>query len=143
MSWKLKTAELTQEQFDDRDEMMRPFLRVGFRSEYTGRSVEEISRGDIVRYEGLELDTLRELVEKGYADPMDRQNSAPNIKEFIELMQANPGLTAHGYVVSRQRDDARISIEGVEGPLRPECLHMLSRADEIEYDGETVYCWYD
>ena len=133
MNWKLKTAELTKEQFDDRDRIMSRFIRGGYAT----------FRGGVKHYSGLDLDTLRILVDKGYADPNDGQNSAPTIKEIMEIMAANPGLTAHGYYVSRERDDARISIEGVEGPLKPEFLQTFAHADDLQYDGEHIYCWFD
>ena len=133
MNWKLKTAELTEEQFDDRDRIMCRFIK-GDRAEFWG---------GVEHYSGLDVHTLMELVDKGYADEKDAQNSAPTIREIMIAMLGNPGLTAHGYWVSRERDDARISVEGVEGPLKPEFLPMFKHADDLQYDGETIYCWFD
>jgi len=133
MSWKLKTAELTEEQFNERDRIMCRYMSGGYAEFF----------GGVEHYTGLDLATLKLLIEKGYADPKDQQNCAPSIGEIVKVMERNPGLTAHGYWVSRERDDARISVEGVEGPLKPEFLPMFKHADDLQYDGETIYCWFD
>lgn len=133
MTWKLKTAELTEEQFNDRDRIMAKFMK-GSYAEFLG---------GIEYFRGLDVDTLKELVDKGYADPEDAQNSAPTIREIMAAMDANPELTAHGYWVSRDRGDARISIEGVEGTIDPGYVGIFRHADDFEYDGSYIYCWFD
>jgi len=133
--WKLKTAELTEEQFDDRDKMMEPFFITG--------PTDDDWFGGVRHYSDLDAATLKQLIAKGYADPEERQNRAPSIGEILEVIDRCPELTAHGYVVSRDRDDARISIEGVEGNCPLDDALFFREADEFSYQNGEFYCWYD
>lgn len=62
--------------------------------------------------------TGRELLDQNYLAPDDRQNAAPTAEELVEftedLLEQHPdcGVGLIGYVVSPERSDARISIEG-------------------------------
>ena len=134
--WKMKTAELTEDQFDERDAIMSKYRRM--EAPFNGSFC-----GGVCYYTDLDLKTLELLVEKGYADPEERQNSAPSIGEIMDVMRRNPGLTAHGYYVTRERDDARISVEGVAGIIDPNDLGIFRGADEFDYDGKDFYCWFD
>lgn len=137
MDYRLETAKLTEEQFDERDSIMDAFVPERYKA--YGWS------GGVKPYQGLDLKTLKMLVEKGYASSNERQNAAPSIKGFMEIMERNPDLKAHGYFVERTRDDARISVEGVEGKCAPEDARKFKRADDYTYSSKTgeLYCWYD
>ena len=130
--WKLKTAELTTEQFDDRDSIMEPYL-----------SVVRGWSGGVCHFDGLDADTLQLLIDKGYADPEERQNIAPTIGEILEVMRAEPELRAHGYLVSRERGDARVSVEGVEGRCELDNALKFRLADEFTFDNGDFFCWFD
>lgn len=135
MTWKLKTAGLTQEQFDERDRIVKAFVPDRYR--------EFGWTGGVMHYENMDVETLKQLIEKGYADPNDRQNCAPCIKDFVALMEKYPTLKAHGYVVERERNDARISVEGVEGECPSEVSKMFKDADDCIYENGQLYVWYD
>lgn len=105
--------------------------------------------GGIRRFEGLTVDQLTELEEYGFLYLDDAQNYAPSVGEFIEFMKKFPEFTAHGYAVSVERSDYRVSIEGVEkhGEATPEELEafedLFSDADEFTATSEGLRCWYD
>ena len=100
----MHNSEFTPEQDAERHELL---------------GLDPTHNSDIMRFEGITLETLKELVEKGFADADAQQNDAPTIGEFIEWMEqqlqiGNDTITAHGYIVTNKRSDRRISIEGLE-----------------------------
>ena len=104
--------------------------------------------GGIARFEGLDVETLKWLLEHNFADPDETQNDSPTIEEFLDFMERHPEFTAHGYAVTDKRDDYRISIEGVETNETPadretifDFMGWFRFADELQLD--PPYCWYD
>lgn len=105
--------------------------------------------GGIERFSGLDVGRLDALLAAGHADPYERHNEAPSIAEFREFLAAHPRFTAHGYAVGPQRDDYRLSIEGVE--LRRNATSselsafkkVFSGADELVMREGKLFCWYD
>jgi hypothetical protein len=69
-------------------------------------------------FRGLPLTVLNKMMEEGLADPAERQDDSPPIREIVDWLQNHPLFTVHGYIKvgGLQR---KISIEGVEhkGPL--------------------------
>jgi hypothetical protein len=67
-------------------------------------------------------------------------------------MQNYPEVRAHGYVVSPDRDDYRVTIEGLECPefkltedsfgLYINFVKLCRHADELEINSE-LYSWWD
>jgi hypothetical protein len=116
-----------------------------------GRVVQwgEEGLGGIEHFRGVGVDTLLALVARNYADPADSQNESPTLGEFIRFMEKYPQVTAHGYAVSPQRADYRVTVEGLEyaGPvgaeLRREFEAMNAGADEYVCEGGQLFCWYD
>jgi len=114
-------------------------------------------KGGIASFEEMTVQTLKNLIALGYADPESTQNDSPTIAEFVKLMErhtdANSFLGAHGYVVSFERDDYRVSVEGVEGTVQHtegllDVLAICKSADEFEVEsdfnvGFTVRAWWD
>ena len=91
---------------------------------------------DIQYVEGVSAETLATLVEEGFANPDMTQNSSPSIGQFLSYMKAHPKVTAHGYIVSRGRSDARVSIEGLhsnadDAEEQIEFLEWNRGADEL------------
>ncbi len=84
---------------------------------------KDTGMGGVVRFEDIGVATIRELIAKGYLDPKEQQNDAPNIEEILSFMQANPMVLACGYLVANDREDRRISIEE---------LRLLPRATQAE-----------
>jgi len=73
---------------------------------------------DLMGFEGLPLNVLKDLIDNKFAFEDERQNSSPSIGDFIEMMKEYPILKAHGYIISPRRDDYRLSLEG---------LHILNK----------------
>ncbi len=116
------------------------------------RDKEPPYMGGCAWYKNLDAPTLRQMIALGYADPEETQNESPEISEFADLLEQHPGLTAHGYVVSFERDDYRMSVEGVEGIIHGtepliELLIKYRFADEFEIEstngGFNVRLWWD
>ena len=69
---------------------------------------------DLIRVD-LTPASLAAAVREVYADPKERQNGSPSIAEFLAFAKRTGfRLAFEGYVVSPDRDDARISVEGVQ-----------------------------
>ena len=71
-------------------------------------------RGGVMDFEGMEVSTLKKLVDMRYADPEEAQNDSPTIEEFIRWMETYDGYVVNGYVVTDKRSDYRVSIESIE-----------------------------
>lgn len=100
--------------------------------------------GGTRRFTGLTVDGMEMLVSYGYLDPKENQNDSPTTEQYLEFMKKNPGFLATGYVVSEDRSDSRITIEGLEGRGDTEAFtEMFENADEFEVDGNYGRCWYD
>ena len=105
--------------------------------------------GGCYRFEGLTLDQLNLLLDEGFIDPEERQNDAPTTIEFKSFLEAYPDATIHGYIISPNRDDYRISIEGAEynGDVSKEMMidfiEMFRFADDFTVSDNCLYCWFD
>jgi hypothetical protein len=103
-----------------------------------------------IRYFEISPVKLANLVQLGFADPHDAQNSAPSIEEFIEFFneQFSKEWYVHGYAVSPERDDYRVSVEGCGKHGEPtqeeicDFVLLFRHADELQV-GDCLYCWYD
>jgi len=99
-------------------------------------------------FANLDANTLEKMIELGFADPEEKQNEAPTIGEFLEWMKVNPSYKAHGYVVCVERNDYRLSVEGVDGcgkdweEVRRFQL-MFQDADEFDIEENYQRAWYD
>lgn len=123
------------------------------RDEILGFSMEPVpwdrALGGIRAFENLRLEGLEALFEESFIDPEDAQNSAPPAQVFLEFMRQHPEALAHGYAVSPQRDDYRVTIEGLRVPnehvtrdLLADFVYLCKDADDLylEYD---LYSWWD
>jgi len=105
--------------------------------------------GGIARFENLSLSQLKELIDNNFIDLEDCQNSSPSVGEFYEFMKSNPKFTAHGYAVSHERSDYRVSIEGVScnKPYTKKELadfvHLCRRVDDLVIEDKKLYSWWD
>jgi hypothetical protein len=109
--------------------------------------VEE--NGGVEHFRDLSVATLKELIARNFADPDERQNDSPSIGQFLQFLEKYPHVKAHGYAVSPNREDYRVSLEGVEydGPVSAELYRdfraLSSSADDFVCTHERLYCWYD
>lgn len=110
--------------------------------------------GGVARIPSMNYETVKELVDKGFLDLSESQNLAPTTKVFMDfvLSHGKDNWIFHGYAVSPERTDCRVTIEGIEstGPLTSkdliDFLMMFRRADELDADDNkdgSAYCWYD
>lgn len=110
---------------------------------------EAYKLGGIRRFENLTLEQFKLLYDEKFIDPEDCQNSAPSAEDFINFMQENPQFTAHGYAVSPERNDYRVTIEGLDldGETSEETkfnfVHFARHADEFTYEQHRLRCWWD
>lgn len=103
----------------------------------------------MVRFDRLDKEDARKLMELGFLDPDDCQNDSPTAKEFLEFAENHgEGWILHGYVISPERDDCRVTIEGLccEMELTKEELvdfvQLCRFADNFDIENG-AYCWYD
>lgn len=111
---------------------------------------DKIGAGGTQSYEGLTPAKLQQLVDEGFAELDERQNDAPSIGEFLEFVTDCPNIeiTFHGYVVSADRADYRVSVEGFDAKAKTKdelvALTQFGRhADEFDIDDNGVYAWWD
>ena len=105
--------------------------------------------GGIRRFENLNLEKLKKLVDLKFVDVEEYQNDSPTIREFIKFMEKYPDYSAMGYVVSIERSDYRFSLDGIEkkigaasGTEKNEFKKLFGDADEFESNSE-MYAWFD
>lgn len=104
--------------------------------------------GGCARFVGMTYKTLQKLVDKGYADPEDNTNGSTTLGEYLEFMKEHPRFKAHGYVISNDRDDRRITVEGLEAK-RVTIKEMVAFTDldrmADEFEATQLYCrsWWD
>lgn len=110
---------------------------------------EMLFKGDVQRYSDLAPGMARLLVELGAIDRHESQNNSPSFGDLIDLAEEF-GLTLHGYRVPPERDDERISCEGLAGTVsRGKAIALLLSAvrdaDDLQYDENTgeFFCWWD
>lgn len=106
--------------------------------------------GGVRHFNGLTLEQLDQLLKKRYILPDERQNNSPTVQEICEFMKRYTGYTAIGYAVSPQREDCRVTLEGIEKPFpitnEEEFLHfrhLFRWADELVIANNYTRCWYD
>lgn len=105
--------------------------------------------GGIRHFENLDADTLKQLLDEGFIEPEEVQNYSPTTMEFYEFISAHPNFTAHGYAVSPNRDDYRITLEGIEchescdAKTMREFIELCRFADELSMNDEYMYAWWD
>lgn len=122
--------------------------------------LEKQERAGIAQFDGLSFEAANELIHLGAADPEDRQNDAPTFAELVAIAEVGgTGLKLHGYRVSADRDDERITAEGLIGlvdrTVQAEVLKRLGRPDVLSLCKTTdpwhgscaqfghLYAWWD
>jgi hypothetical protein len=123
--------------FELRDELLRPYV------------LDDGTRGGISRFKGVPLNVLEKLIFHGFVH-LGKWNSCPGVQDlFLPFLLRHPDFTAHGYAVSKERQDSRISIEGIEcnAPMIIEAVidfaNTFRGADEFILSSSRARCWYD
>lgn len=132
---------MSMEQANEREQMI-------FHEDYDERNYH----GGIRSFEKMDLLTAANLLQKGYLSLEEQQNNSPTVGEILEFCtthELSKNWTLHGYAVSRDRADIRVSIEGIDGtgPFSVDTIIAFSQlfhdADEFNLNTYSAYCWYD
>lgn len=107
--------------------------------------------GGIRRFDGLTLDRLEKLVENEYMALCDRQNAAPPVEVFIDFMAKFPGYGVTGFVISIERGDYGMGIDGMEKldggcdtmDEMDEFYKLFRKADDFAIGTKAMSCWFD
>ena len=94
---------------------------------------------------------LEYLFNNNFLDPEDCQNCSPTAKEIYDFIKDHKDFCAFGYAVSPDRDDYRITLEGIE---RVEGAGVIVDTGELkdfvkfarfadEFDVDCGYAWWD
>ena len=106
------------------------------------------SGGGICYFWNLTFAQLTELIELEFCKPTGRQNNSPTAELFCKFMKKFPFLRAHGYVVHRDHDDYRMTIEGLrfKGKVGKEQVatfkEFCTGADDLSTDNNILYSWW-
>jgi hypothetical protein len=110
--------------------------------------------GGIIRVELTEYQ-LDQLFEEKFIDPKGTQNYSPSNKEIYDFIRKSPiPFKALAYTVSPEREDYRVSLEGVtftakgytEIYTKADLIHFFDTfkyADELKITEDILYAWYD
>ena len=114
-----------------------------------GKYDESKYSGGIRHFKDMSLSTLEKLVAQNFIDLDEQQNDSPTVQAILGFMRTYPDYTAHGYTVSIEREDYRVSLEGVAKEREADTIeelkgfmNMFRFADDFCTDNE-MYCWFD
>lgn len=104
--------------------------------------------GGTCHFDDLDVDNLEKLIEQNFIDLQGKHNLAPTVEEIYAFMKKYPQYTAHGYTVSADRQDYRVSLEGVEKGVPSDSvdefkdyMELFRHADEMNVG--TMYCRFE
>lgn len=103
--------------------------------------------GGITRFD-LDVANLERLVAEKFVNPAEGQNFGPEVSQFLTFMKKWPQVKAVGYAVSPERDDYRVSIDGLvcKDNITPELMEEFNfwrDADEYENRPDLLSAWWD
>ena len=117
--------------------------------------VEPSYTGGICNFKVLTSDQLERLIEENFINLFERQNNSPSVEQFREFLKKHPDMVAHGYAVGLEREDYRVTIEGVcfagkqaASQQLMEDFEELCLGDKFgsgpdSMNIESLYCWWD
>lgn len=116
----------------------------------------DTSEDGVTRLPQITLYQLDALIAEGFTEPNDRQNRSPTASQFLNFMKRWPTAVANGYAVHPDRDDYRVTVEGLDIDVRhmnkfekqrlAEALEILwldSPPDEFEKSKNVWRVWWD
>lgn len=138
----LKKIEVSTDKFKyNKDYHLRDSI-VGIEFDWTNK------QNDIAYFANLDVRTLEKLITNDFIDPNDAQNEAPDVRDIFKFMSNYPQVLASGYLVGPNRDDYRISIDGLKVPnkyvsaeVKSQFLKFCSNADELDKDHDLMSWW--
>lgn len=103
--------------------------------------------GGVRHFSELTAEELKELVDKDFIDLEECQNCSPTTQDFMEFLEEHPEFTAHGYAVSPERSDYRITLEGIKSEVEPD-MDILEAFIEFcrfadDFSIHPLYAWWD
>lgn len=91
---------------------------------------------------------IKYLMDMKFIDPDECQNYSPSTKEIYDFINKHPQFYAFGYAVSPERDDYRITLEGIRSDDEDlgvedlkDFIEFAHRADEL--DVRPPRAWWD
>ena len=112
--------------------------------EYSGNS------GGVRKFNGISVQTLKQLLEENFTDPDDDQNGSPSVREMLEFSEKwNNKYVFGGYAVEIWRADYRVSLdsmwredlENLTADERKAFIDFVGEVDEL--DEENMSAWWD
>jgi hypothetical protein len=98
----------------------------------------------------ITLEQLEELVENNFIDLDSYQNYSPTAKQILNFMRKYPEYKALGYAISVEREDYRVTLEGVEKMSGAESLtemqdfvNLFRSADDFIVSDDQMFAWFD
>ncbi len=117
-----------------------------------GERAEPSADENSISYFHMSAETARQLIAEGFLDPKERHGRAPRAEEMLSFCEGEAGAHwyLHGFVVSAERADSRVALEGIgsDAPLGPAQRARFSRAFQdadilVTEEDKGCYCWYD
>ena len=99
-------------------------------------------------------EVIQELLENDFIDPKECQNDSPSVQEFFDFTEGFDDVEFECYEISPDRDDYRVTIEGIDISI-PDNDHdglsnvvdYLRYADEFDmtHTGSKyfIHAWWD
>lgn len=99
-------------------------------------------------------ETMKQLVDENFIEPDECQNYSLSTKDFMDVLENIPNVEFLAYAISPDRDDYRVTIEGVEVEI-PDTnfdeitllVESLHYADEFSFhhtgDSYYLHAWWD
>ena len=111
---------------------------------------EQINKYDTYSFQNMSLETLQKLFDEKFIAPESSQNNSPTFESTLEFLKNHPQFTCHGYAVTIDRDDYRVSIEGVDLEGKPTMDELIDFVEEYRFADEFhivkdkgCHCWFD
>ena len=117
--------------------------------------VKEDKSGGTVSFPQLSIQKLNELKDLNFLELSECTNESPTIEEFMTFLtkwDSTYKIYAHGYAVSPNRGDYRITIAGITAEsisedfskeFRTEFVNLLRFADDFTLNDRVAFVWYD
>lgn len=113
------------------------------------------NKSDFISIKNVSYDALVTLYKENFinAEEDDEWNECAGNNAFYEFMSKFPYVKCHGYIIGIDRDDYRVTIEGISydtdkgeiisEDLRENFVIYFRMADEFKCTKTKLYCWYD
>jgi len=103
----------------------------------------------IKKFENLSLEKLELLIKENFLSLSDKPNYCPKAEDIYNFVKNNPDFKTIGYAVSPDREDYRVSLNGVElkrSPTKDEIIDFVNvfrLASSFKCNSKTCYAYFD